>query len=366
MAVYKRAGSPYYQYEFEHRGSRLRGSTGCTSKREAQEFERQKRQEAAKEAERREALGRAPLTWGVAATRYWHEAGQHHSRTTGTLRALEWLTRGIGETTPLSAINGDLVARLVAKRRGDGVGPAAVNRSVTEPLRRVLSRAKLWGEHLPTIQWSKHMLQEPRERVRELRADEEAALFASFRPDYHPVVRFALLTGCRLAECVGLTWADVHWGERLIWINGKGGKRASIPLPPAVRALLWPLQGEHPKSVFTYVVRRPSHQTRRGERRPIAYEGLTSEWARAVARAGLTDLHFHDLRHTAASRVLRATGNLNVVRRMLRHDDIASTMRYAHSQHDDVLAGMEAAAEPQRVPTKAPHINQAGTVKIEA
>src|SRR5215207_134998 len=77
MAVYKREGSPFYHFEFEHRGSRFRGSTGCTSKREAQEFERQKRQEAAKEAERREALGRSPLTWGVAAARYWEELGQH-------------------------------------------------------------------------------------------------------------------------------------------------------------------------------------------------------------------------------------------------------------------------------------------------
>ena len=65
MAVYKRGET--YHYEFEYRGGRLRGSTGCTSKREAQEFERAKRQEAAKEAERREALGRGPLTWGVAA-----------------------------------------------------------------------------------------------------------------------------------------------------------------------------------------------------------------------------------------------------------------------------------------------------------
>ena len=48
MAVYKR-GEIYY-YEFNHRGARLRGSTGCTSKREAQEFERAKRQEAAKDA----------------------------------------------------------------------------------------------------------------------------------------------------------------------------------------------------------------------------------------------------------------------------------------------------------------------------
>src|SRR5215207_5295889 len=124
MAIYKRG--EIYHYEFELRGSRFRGSTGCRSKREAQEFERANRQEAAKEADRREALGRAPLTWGVAASRYWKEAGQHHNRTTGTLRALEWLTREIGEATALSAINGGVVARLVANRRGDGVGPAAV------------------------------------------------------------------------------------------------------------------------------------------------------------------------------------------------------------------------------------------------
>ena len=47
MAVYKRGET--YWYEFDHRGARLRGSTGCKSKREAQEFERAKRQEAAKE-----------------------------------------------------------------------------------------------------------------------------------------------------------------------------------------------------------------------------------------------------------------------------------------------------------------------------
>ncbi len=81
MAVYKRG--EIYHYEFEHRGARLRGSTGCTSKREAQEFERAKRQEAAKEAERREALGRGPLTWGVAAIAVLAGAGQHHRRTEG-------------------------------------------------------------------------------------------------------------------------------------------------------------------------------------------------------------------------------------------------------------------------------------------
>ncbi|MDF3016566.1 MAG: site-specific integrase [Thermomicrobiales bacterium] len=365
MAVYKRAGSPYYQYEFEHRGSRLRRSTGCKSKREAQEFERQKRQEAAKESERREALGRAPLTWGVAATRYWEEAGQHHAPDTKTLPSLEWLTRHIGEATPLTLIDGSLVARLVAKRRSNGVGPATVNRTVTEPLRRVLNRAKLWGESVSMLEWGKHLLKEPRERVRELRVDEEEALFAALREDHHAIIRFALLTGCRRAECVGLTWPDIDWGGRLIWINGKGGKRASIPLPPSVRELLWPLRADHPESVFTYSARHAGHDVRKGERRPITYRGMETEFMRALKRAGIRDFSFHDLRHTAATRVLRATGNLNIVKRMLRHENIRTTVKYAHSQHDDVLAGMEAAAEAQRVPTISTHRDRSSEAKAK-
>ena len=178
--------------------SRLRGSTGCKSKREAQEFERAKRQEAAKEAERREALGRAPLTWGVAASRYWQEAGQHHSRYHGTLASLEWLTRHIGEATPLAA--DQRLACRPAGRQAAGRWRRAGDRQPDRD-RAAAPGAQpgaLWGESVPPIEWRKHMLAEPRERVRELRADEEEALFAALRPDYHAIVRFALLTGCRL------------------------------------------------------------------------------------------------------------------------------------------------------------------------
>ena len=114
--------------------------------------------------------------------------------------------------------------------------PATVNRTITEPLRRVLNRARLWGEHLPLIEWRKHLLKEPRERIRELRADEEERLFAALRPDHHAIVRFALLTGCRIAECVGLRWRDVDWGGRVIHISRETARAASTirsPFPQA-------------------------------------------------------------------------------------------------------------------------------------
>jgi integrase len=362
MAVYKR-GATYY-YEFELRGRRLRGSTGCTSEREARAVERAKREEARKESERREALGQAPLTWGATASRYWTEHAQYHRSPEQTLWALEWLTRHIGESTPLADITGNTVARLVAKRRADGVGPATVNRSVTEPLRRVLMKAKAWGERAPDIKWGDHLLKEPKERVRELTGEEEQRLFAALRPDYRGIVQFALWSGCRLAECVGLTWPDVHWG-RLIWINGKGGTRASIGLSSALRELLWALQGHHPESVFTYEVAKASDEARKGERRPVTYEGLKTEWARAVARAGIADLHFHDLRHSFAMRGLRATGNLALVSRMMRHSDVSMTMRYAHTNRADLLAGMEAAAQ-HRVPPNGPPTSENDRAKAKA
>ena len=302
------------------------------------------------------------MTWAVAASRYWDEVGKHTRSADRTLVALEWLTRHIGEATPLAAVTSDKIARLVAKRRADGIEPATVNRSMTEPLRRVLTRARLvWGVALPPIEWRRHLLAEPQERIRELRTDEEATFFAALRPDYHPVARFALLTGSRLSECVGLTWADVDWAGRLIWINGKGGRRASIPMPPSVRELLWPLQGHHPTAVFTYLATGGGAVIRRNpERKPITYDGLGQQMYRTIQRAGIADFSFHDLRHTAATRVLRATGNLNVVKRMLRHTNIRMTVKYAHSQHDDVLAGMEAAAAASAesrhgVPTQGPH-----------
>ena len=97
------------------------------------------------------------------------------------------------------------------------------------------------------------------------------------------------------------------------------------PPPPTVRELLWPLQGQHPTAVFAYAADRGRRDVRKGSLHPITYEGLKTHWRRAKAAAGLVDYRFHDNRHTAATRVLRASGNLNVVKRMLRHEDIAVT-----------------------------------------
>jgi integrase len=359
MSVYRPNGAAAYVYDFQLRSRRFCGPTGATSKREAEAVERQKRAEAAEEIKRREALRRESMTFEVASSRYWTEVGQHHKGSDNTLWSLDWLKRAIGGRTRLTSITDSLVAQLVARRRGEVTKrgtpptPATVNRSMTEVLRKIIVRADdTWGEPVPRIKWANHLLREPRERVRELRADEEAKLFAAIRPDYVPIIRFALAAGCRISECYQLTWSDIDWGARLIWITGKGGKRATIPLTPSLRQILWPLQGHHPTNVFTYVKARGGVEVRKGDRLPITREGLKSTWRRLKDEIELTDFRFHDHRHTAATRLLRSSGNLAAVKRLLRHEKIETTMRYAHVNDDDLMRLMEAAATQS--PVKSP------------
>lgn len=353
--------SGIYYYEFEYHGRRFRGSTRCTSKDKAKQFERDRRREVEAAFIARAPGSREPMTWQAISSLYWQEVGQHHTNADTTLWSLDWLTREIGKATPVTQITNAVVARLVAKRRAEKakrskrpVAPSTVNRTVTEPLRKVLLRAKnIHEQPTPPIRWREHILKEPKERVRELRAEEEAALFGALRDDYAPAIRFALLTGFRLGEVAALTWDDVDFGNRRISVVGKGGKPATIPMPPSVRAVLWAERGRHTTAVFTYSADRAKGHVRRGDRMPITRNGLQTMFRRAVRRAGIVGYRFHDNRHTAATRVLRATGNLRVVQDLLRHERIDTTTKYAHVTDADVMAAMEAAAAPTKVPPAA-------------
>ena len=305
------------------------------------------------------------MTVNVAMDRFWEEKGETYKGTYGETvgTAMEWLVSSLGEKTLLRTITTATVSSLVQKRlsetklRGVGAGElrvsnATVNRTVTELLRRVLKRARrIWGQEVQEIDWASLMLEEPKERVRELRDSEEQDIFAALREDYHPILRYALLTGCRLAECVNLRWKHIDWGNRTITVNGKGGKVATIPLTGDLREILWPLQGYDSEHVFTYIAARGSADIRRGTRRPITYEGLKTQWRRCKVRGKIEDFRFHDHRHTAATRLLRETGNLKLVQRLLRHEDISTTVKYAHASDEDLRRAMEAVSEARSART---------------
>jgi integrase len=260
----------------------------------------------------------------------------------------------LGKDKLLTEITDDDVIKLVAWRRGhrrqDGalISPFTVN-DTTEQLKKLFTRAKLWGVVFAREpQWKRHWLDEPQERVRELVGDEGERLAAATREDYTPFFAFARASGLRLNECVTLRWSEVDWGTRQIRKPGKGGKLVTARITSTVREILWPLQGHHSEFVFTYIAERTRDGRVQGERYPLTYSGAKIEWRRLRKRAGVTGFRFHDFRHDLGSKVLRETGNLKLVQRVLNHADLKTTARYAHVLDDEVAEALERVQSPNQ------------------
>jgi integrase len=355
MSIYRPKGSPFYHFDFWQRGHRFHGSTKRTNRREAEAVERAERERAKQQTAAARAAS-ASLKMDDVAGRYWAEVGQHHAGFANTWRDLERLIDYFGPTKLLTEIADDDVARLVSWRRGHRVirakkrkdaedapmiSNATVNRSTTEVLKKLFTRAKAWGVRLDREpNWKAHWLPEPQERVRELVGDEGDRLEAATRTDYGPFFAFARASGLRLRECL-LRWPEVDWDARQIRKTGKGGKLVTAPITSTIRAILWPLRGHHSDHVFTYVAQRTRSGHVKGQRYPLTYSGVKIAWRRLRKRAGVEGFRFHDFRHDVGTKLLRETGNLKLVQKALNHSDIKTTTKYAHVLDDEVAAGME-------------------------
>lgn len=357
MSVWKPKGSPYYQFDFQLGGHRFYGSTKQTNERDARAVERDEKDKA-KKAARAAQQSSASLQLDDVAGRYWAEIGQHHAGAKDTWAALERLVEYFGPTRLLTEIADDDVARLVAWRRGHRrharpdaplITNATVNRSTTEVLKKLFTRAKrAWGVKLEQEpNWRQHWLPEAEERVRELVGDEGARLEAAAREDHGPFFAFAAASGLRLRECL-LRWPEVDWGARQIRKPGKGGKLVTVPITPTVRSILGPLRGHHAEHVFTYVATRTRDGRIRGKRYPLTYSGAKTAWKRLRKLAGVEGFRFHDFRHDVGTKLLRETGNLKLVQKALNHADIKTTVRYAHVLDKEVSDALESLSRSRR------------------
>jgi site-specific recombinase XerD len=105
--------------------------------------------------------------------------------------------------------------------------------------------------------------------------------------------------------------------------------------------------------VFTYVAARTRNGRVRGQRYPITRSGLKTQWKRIRAKAEVEDFRFNDFRHDFASKLLRKTGNLKLVKKALNHADIKTTVRYAHVLDDKLRAALEVVQGDQRSRSKS-------------
>ena len=142
-----------------------------------------------------------------------------------------------------------------------------------------------------------------------------------------------LNTGFRRAELLSLTWQDVDFERGLVTVQAayaKNGERRSIPMNRKLRTLFEERKITGPKSSKLFL-------NRHGE----AYKLATTVFNDAIRRAGIENFHFHDLRHTFASRLVMRGVDLRTIQALMGHKTINMTLRYAHLAPDHLKRAVE-------------------------
>ncbi|MGC2415975.1 MAG: tyrosine-type recombinase/integrase [Stellaceae bacterium] len=146
------------------------------------------------------------------------------------------------------------------------------------------------------------------------------------RPDSVDIIRLAMLTGARRGEIMSMRWPDIDLAAA-IWVKPammtKQRKAHRVPLAPEAVDLLRRRQSE--RQADTRIVRLRDDHVFRGGGDGAHVTRLRDAWEIIRAEAQLSDVHFHDLRHSFAS--LLVSQGLSA---LLGHAKPATTNRYAH------------------------------------
>ena len=264
----------------------------------------------------------------------------------------------------LSYLTADLISAEVAKlattgdaRRKPGKGrPAPKPRSrKTQKLYRDMlavllkqARARGWVAQNP-MDGVQPITGIRNERTRFLSEAERAALLAACKASGNDqlftVVVFALSTGARKGEILGLALADVDLARgSAVLRDTKNGDTRAVPLARHLRELLadqiaW-AEALHARAAHGSKTRWLF--PRADGRLPI---DIRRAWENARDAAGLEDFRFHDLRHSTASYLAMKGASLVEIAEVLGHRTLQMVRRYAHLSESHVKGLVERLGE---------------------
>jgi integrase len=134
------------------------------------------------------------------------------------------------------------------------------------------------------------------------------------------ILKLAVETGMRRGEIVSITWKSVDLGKRTLELREtKNGESRIVPLSSEAINILSGLSTKLDGKVFGMT----SH-------------AITYAFIRACKRCGLTDLHFHDLRHEAITRMVEKGLNIMEVSSVSGHKTLQMLKRYTHLRAEDL------------------------------
>jgi len=224
----------------------------------------------------------------------------------------------------VAGIRGMDVARFRDERL-QKVTPSTVKRDLVLLGHAFEVARKEWGIYAHNPVRDIKLPSDNRPRDRRLQAGEETRLLEACRearnPWLLPIVQLALETAMRQGELIRLRWEHIDLNRRTAHLpDTKNGESRTVPLSTTAVRVLRAL----PRSLHG----------------PI-FPGLTTEaikraYIRAVRRAGIENLRFHDLRHEATTRLFEKGLNIMEVASITGHKDLRMLRRYTHLKAEDL------------------------------
>ena len=228
-----------------------------------------------------------------------------------------------------------LVENYKAKRKTDKtprktlVMEATINREIAL-LKTMFNKALEWGRiETNQIVQVKKFKENHQKDMRVLKDEEVITLIDSANSHLKPILIIALNTGMRRGEILGLRWESIDFNKGLIYIkDSKSGKPREVYMNGIIFEALKELP-QNSEYVF-YNQDTQNHIT-----------DVKKSFKTACKNAGIKSIRFHDLRHTAATKMVEAGVDLVTVSKILGHSSIMMTMRYAHLGEKTMRAAAE-------------------------
>ena len=131
----------------------------------------------------------------------------------------------------------------------------------------------------------------------------------------------ALNTGLRKSNILELRWEQINFDFNFIEIlENKGNKHLLIPLN---EKLIQFFNNKPEAERKGYIFINPETG--------LPYKDIKKAWSTALKKARIENFRFHDLRHTVGTRLAEQLVPVNVIKELLGHSDVHTTMRYVHS-----------------------------------
>ncbi len=256
--------------------------------------------------------------------------------------SVQAILNGFGPEIALSSINAQ---RLAAYRdaRMKTISPSTIQKEFALLSHMFNIASREWGLAVdnPVRKVSRPKIRNGRTRF--LTKEEAQRLLdcakTSKNEKLYPYLLVMMHTGMRPSEAAGLRWGDVDLDARLVKLQTTKTDMRYVPLTKMAESALRSMRpGGATKDMNVFL---PKSRMESAEITYVPCHYFKRSFTTARAKAGLDDVHLHDLRHTAASHLLMSGVDIRTLAEILGHKTLQMVLRYTHLLNDHKLKAVE-------------------------